>query len=88
MSDWQTHVSPLQMLNAILRFLGRLVPRDDRYKTNLLFDAVAILGCLAVFYEVPAVSQDKNSVIYMFLFVVVASGICVLTSFILTRPWR
>ena len=85
MSDWKDNLSPLKWLDAILRLAGKLVPKEDRYKANLLFDLISIVLCFAIVSRVQSVSNDRVSVLLMFFFVVAISGVCIVTSFILTR---
>lgn len=87
MSDWKDHISPLQWLNAILRFLGKLVPKNDHYKTNLFFDALAFLAFFGVLYRVPSITTENIGwLIFMLSTVIVVAATCVLLSLVLNRP--
>jgi hypothetical protein len=85
LSDWKDHLSPLQWLNAILRFLGKLVPKHDNYKTNLLFEAIGAILCFVILYAIPEVAADRRYVAGMFSLVLVVGIVCVISALIITR---
>jgi hypothetical protein len=74
----------LDLCTKILRLLGRLVPKDDRYRANLFIDflMVGLYGFTAI--RVPVIANDVLAMLLALWVVVVISVLCLLGVFFST----